>query len=388
MDTDSRGRLDCTDILSFEMHLNAVRFLVGLAESGFYPGMQYVIGSWYRGDELAKRSCIFHCAGAIATMYSGYLMAVVYHLGGHGGLRGWQWLFIVDGVISLPIAISGYFLLPDFPENTRAFYFTAEERALGRKRMELEGRKPRAPYTSAKVKRIFSSWHIYLMALMYITFNNNAGSIPTFGESLLDTLRGQYLKASKEPKYAIWQINVYPTATYGVQVITTLAYAWTSDSVFRQQRWPAIIIGGIVNIICTVSLAVWDIPVGWKWACFIMMGAGFGLSGMIMAWAHEVCTKDNEERALVIATMNEMAYVVQAWLPLIVWQQVDAPRYHKGYITVTCLSLVMILTALLVRQLHNRERKQDALAHELEHSDSEGSSPPVEIGVEVDSGKK
>ncbi len=65
--------------------------IAGLAESSFYPGMQYVIGSWYRKDELAKRSCIFHTSSAIATMVSGYLMAAVYHLGGNGGLAGWQW---------------------------------------------------------------------------------------------------------------------------------------------------------------------------------------------------------------------------------------------------------------------------------------------------------
>ena len=47
-----------------------VRFLVGLAESTFYPGMQYLIGSWYRSDELGKRSCIFHTCSAIATMVS------------------------------------------------------------------------------------------------------------------------------------------------------------------------------------------------------------------------------------------------------------------------------------------------------------------------------
>ena len=104
----------------------AVRFLVGLAESTFYPGMQYVIGSWYRKDELAKRSCIFHTSSAIATMISGYLMAAVYHLGGRGGLKGWQWLFIIDGVISLPIAIAGFFVLPDVPEICRAPYLSKE----------------------------------------------------------------------------------------------------------------------------------------------------------------------------------------------------------------------------------------------------------------------
>lgn len=63
----------------------------GLAESTFYPGMQYIIGSWYRKDELAKRSCIFHTSSGIAGMFSGYLMAGVYHLGGRGGFKGWQW---------------------------------------------------------------------------------------------------------------------------------------------------------------------------------------------------------------------------------------------------------------------------------------------------------
>jgi hypothetical protein len=63
----------------------------GLAESTFYPGMQYIIGSWYRKDELAKRSCIFHTSSGIASMFSGYLMAGVYHLGGRGGFKGWQW---------------------------------------------------------------------------------------------------------------------------------------------------------------------------------------------------------------------------------------------------------------------------------------------------------
>lgn len=79
--------------------LYALRFFIGLAESTFYPGMQYIIGSefcrflsthhhtdfilqgWYRGDELAKRSCIFHVSGAIGSMFSGYLMAAAINLG-------------------------------------------------------------------------------------------------------------------------------------------------------------------------------------------------------------------------------------------------------------------------------------------------------------------
>jgi MFS transporter, ACS family, pantothenate transporter len=56
--------------------------------------------------------------------------------------------------------------------------------------------------------------------------------------------------------------------------------------------------------------------------------------------------------------MNEMAYVLQAWLPLIVWQQVDAPQYQKGFITISFLSATLIATALVVRLLHKRQNLQ------------------------------
>ncbi|KAI9691083.1 MAG: hypothetical protein M1822_008703 [Bathelium mastoideum] len=236
----------------------------------------YVVsqGSWYRKDELAKRACIFHTSGAVATMISGYLMAAVYRLGGRGGYAGWQWLFIIDAVISLPVALAGYFVIPDVPEICRAFYFRKEEIAFAQKRMELEGRKPRAKFTKKKIRKILTSWHIYLLALLYVTFNNGAGgAAPIFA---------QYLKDSKNPKYTVTQINTYPTTTYAVQIVTTLTYAWLSDSVLNGARWPPIVFGGIINIICYVSLAVWDIPNGWRWTCYIISGAGYGLSGLCM----------------------------------------------------------------------------------------------------------
>ncbi|KAL5355530.1 major facilitator superfamily domain-containing protein [Aspergillus floccosus] len=327
-----------------------LRFFIGLAESTFYPGMQYLIGSWYRKDELAKRSCIFHTSSGIASMFSGYLMAAVYKLEGRGGFRGWQWLFVVDGIISLPIALSGYFLLPDVPEISNPWYLSKQEVAMAQKRMELEGRKKRGPYSKAKLKKIFSSWHIYLLTILYITFNNGG----TGGQPIFQ----QFLKASKNPKYSVAQINAYPTTTSAVQVVTTLIYAWTSDSILGGRRWPPIIFGACVNIISYVSLAVWDIPTGWRWTCYIICGAGFGLSGLCMAWAHEICSKDNEERALVVGSMNEMAYVFQAWLPLIVWQQIDAPQYRKGFITVTIMSVILIATTLTIRVLQHKEDSQ------------------------------
>lgn len=63
----------------------------GLCESGYYPGIQHSLGSWYRSDELGKRACIFQICSAMGQMASGYIMGGVYQLGGVGGYRGWQW---------------------------------------------------------------------------------------------------------------------------------------------------------------------------------------------------------------------------------------------------------------------------------------------------------
>ncbi|CAK7229717.1 hypothetical protein SBRCBS47491_007342 [Sporothrix bragantina] len=331
--------------------LYVLRFFVGLAESTFYPGMQYVIGSWYRREELAKRSCIFHSASAIGTMFSGYLMAAVYHLGGVNGYKGWQWLFIIDSVISLPIAVAGFFMLPDVPEITRAWYFSADEIAIAKRRMQLEGRANRAPYTKAKLKRIFSSWHLYLLVLLYVLFNNGSGfgGQPAFQLWL------------KKEGYSVSQYNIYPTFTSVVQVVSTFAYAWSSDTIFKGARWPPIVFSGVANIIIFVSLSVWNIPDGWKWACFVMVGLGGGISGLTFAWAHEICKDDNEERALVTGAMNEMAYVFQAWVPLLIWQTVDAPRYHKGTTTMIFVAVGLIVTSFVIRYLHRRELQAKAV---------------------------
>lgn len=63
-----------------------------------------------------------------------------------------------------------------------------------------------------------------------------------------------------------------------------LTRAGSSDSFLGGRRWPPVLVGAVSNIICYTSLAVWDIPVGWKWTVFIMSGAGFGLSGLLMAY--------------------------------------------------------------------------------------------------------
>ncbi|KAF2431628.1 putative MFS transporter Liz1/Seo1 [Tothia fuscella] len=332
-------------------HLYVLRFFIGLAESSFYPGITYILGSWYRKDELAKRSGIFFCSGILGASVSGYLAGGLYSLNGKGGYRGWQWLFIIDGCISLPIALAGYFFIPDVPEIAKPFYLTEAEVLLAQKRMKVEGRETRKPYTVAKIKRIVTSLRFWLIVFLYVCYSNSSiGVVPVFA---------LFLKASKNPKYTVKQINNYPTITNAVALVTTLIWTWSSDTVFKGRRWPVIIIAGFINIFAAVILAVWKVSDRLKWMSFILAGSSAGLSAIILTWAQELTAGDNEERAIVVASANLLGAAVQAWLSLIIWQQVDAPRYHKGFVTLPFLTAAFMITALVLRQFYqNRNVKQ------------------------------
>ena len=86
-----------------------------------------MLGSWYGQGQLGKRIGLFEQAGALSSMFAGYLQAALYSgLNHRGGLAGWRWMFIFNAIIGIPIAIWGYWAIPDLPHNTRAFYFTEE----------------------------------------------------------------------------------------------------------------------------------------------------------------------------------------------------------------------------------------------------------------------
>lgn len=89
-----------------------------------------------KSNELAKRAAMFTVAGQVGKMFAGAMMAAIHEsMDGYTGLDGWQWVFLIDGIITCPIAIFGFFFFPDIPENTRARYLSQEERELALNRL-------------------------------------------------------------------------------------------------------------------------------------------------------------------------------------------------------------------------------------------------------------
>ncbi|KAL4996638.1 major facilitator superfamily domain-containing protein [Aspergillus recurvatus] len=96
----------------------AARLFLGLAESGFIPGGLYTLSRWYAPDELTKRTAAFFLGPSVSAAFGSLISAGALALHGRGGLRGWQWIFIICGVSTIAVGLLAFALVPKSPYHT------------------------------------------------------------------------------------------------------------------------------------------------------------------------------------------------------------------------------------------------------------------------------
>ncbi|KAI3037443.1 hypothetical protein CBS147352_11010 [Aspergillus niger] len=365
--------------------LYALRFLVGLFESGFYPGIHYLLGSWYTPQEIGKRAMIFWLAGHIGNLFSGFLQAAAYtNLNGVDGRAGWRWLFIIDGIITLPLALAGYLFFPNLPQNgKKTWWITNEEHILSVNRMQAIGRAGKEPWSMAKLKRILRSWHTYLLPMIYILWNNG---YPQVG-------MGYWLKSfNADPppvpgkSYTVADINNLPLVTTGISIFVCFVWGLLSDGPCRGSRWPFIHIGAVITLIMCVLLRQMPLytNIPGRMAVYWLSNIGVGAGPLILSWINEICSTDTEKRALVVALANDLAYVVQAVAPNFVWKTTDFPAAKKGYLWSIILQVLLMVVTAAVQFLLWLDRKKETQSHEtvepMADSDADSGSGSSDHG--------
>src|SRR6266567_8126848 len=104
-----------------------LRFLLGVAEAGFFPGVVYYLSLWYPTAQRARAIAAFMTAVPVTGLIGGPLSGALLGLDGIYGLKGWQWLFVLEGLPAVILGTSVMFYLNDRPETTR--WLTPEERS-------------------------------------------------------------------------------------------------------------------------------------------------------------------------------------------------------------------------------------------------------------------
>ncbi|KAL5043164.1 hypothetical protein BDW71DRAFT_128397 [Aspergillus fruticulosus] len=164
----------CTAFVQTWRQMIAVRILLGISMSGIYPGLTYLVSTWYTRREQQLRFAFLQ-SGEVAALATGYIVNYgLNQLHGKAGLEGWRWMYLVQGLITCVIGIVTYWWMVDFPENARkSFYFLKETEAkIAVQRIQADrGDVVLDPFEWRKVLANFADPKLYGFACMYFCLN-------------------------------------------------------------------------------------------------------------------------------------------------------------------------------------------------------------------------
>ncbi|TQS31741.1 hypothetical protein Golomagni_07969, partial [Golovinomyces magnicellulatus] len=308
----------------------AIRFFQGICEASTFVGTHYILGAWYTERELGKRSGIFTASGLAGSMIGGFIQSGLYEgLDGHAGLSGWRWLFIIDGLFTIPVAIYGFLLFPDTPHTTTAVYLSEDERALARSRVPRV--EERSPITLEFVKKVLTSWYWWGFVMLWVI----AGETESFGSN---NLLGLYLNHSPTKKYTVPEKNNYPTGVPAVGIVSTLFWATLTDFLGGKRYLVGYWIG-LTGIATSIMILVASKhpqssnSTAVVFAAYYWAGSVYACQATFFAWCNDAMRYEAPVfRGVVLAGMNLGNNAVNAWWSIVFYSADMAPWFTVSFI--------------------------------------------------------
>lgn len=219
---------------SSEMVFYILRFLLGVAEAGFFPGIILYLTSWYPAHRRAKIVATFMSAIPISAIFGNPLSGLIIDgFDGTHGLSGWQWMFLIEAIPAVLLGVVTFFYLDDRIQDAK--WLTDEEKGILASNVSADNRaKSSSPHSIAAT---MTDPRVWLMCLIYFCF--------VLGQYGLNFWMPTMVKASGVTGNL--QIGLISAIPYICTFIAMLALGRSSDRL-RERRWhlvvPALIAAG------------------------------------------------------------------------------------------------------------------------------------------------
>ncbi|PVH95490.1 MFS general substrate transporter [Periconia macrospinosa] len=328
------------------------RFFLGVTEAPYYPGAVYLLSIFYTRKEIATRIAILYTGNVLATAFAGLIAAGIFHgLDDAGGLEGWRWLFILQGAVTFVIAIVGFFLLPDFPHNTK--WLTPEERLLATQRMENDTVDNQGETSTWQGFKQAASdpmvWIFAVMAHMHLAANGFKNFFPTVVETLgfNDTIT-----------------LVLTCPPYLIAGASTIAVSWSSGK-FNERTWHITASKTVASI--GFIAACLTMNVAGRYVCMVIFTIGtYAVNSLILGWTGSTCGQTKEKKAVAIGIVTTVMNASFIWTPYL-WPSTDGPRYAIALGSSAGFSMATALLAWVAKIVLMRKNKK------MKESDDETS---------------
>ncbi|KAF4983734.1 hypothetical protein FZEAL_950 [Fusarium zealandicum] len=345
--------------------LCAVRFLMGLAEASTYAGSIYIMGSWYKSNEIAKRTATFTVAGQVGKMFAGAMMAAIHEsMDGLAGLEGWQWVFIIDGIITLPIAIFGFLYFPDVPEYTDAPYLNEKERQLALDRLPPKREDGHNIEARSLAKRVLKQPLIYVCC----AFSVLSSALQAY---IVQGLMLLYMKFRQDiDDFSQTQVNTFPIATHAIGIVAELTSSYAIDR--YNQRMTIGFIFCAIQVACSVVLLIPNISVAGNLTVLYLSATAYGINPLLYGWSSNIIARsaDDAARSVILASMAASDGLLWTFWGIALYPADDAPYWRSGYIAMLCVSTALAGWLFVVRWLDRYTATRYNSTENAEHSDT------------------
>jgi len=264
-----------------------LRFLLGLAEAGFFPGIIFYLTRWFPAPERARTIAAFMTATLIAGVIGGPVSGALLSLHGAGGLAGWQWLFLLEGVPSIVLGGVVLRVLTDRPED--ADWLTDAERAMLIASLHDDAAVLRAETTRSALRNP----RTWLLATVYFTVPVTLYGIGFFLPQMLKA-------ASGGTDFAVGLLIAIP---YAAGAIAMVIVGKHSDRT-GERRWHVL----IPALVSASGLVLATLGSGITWSVVTLSIAMLGLASMFGPfWALATSRMTGVGAAASIALVNAVA---------------------------------------------------------------------------------
>jgi sugar phosphate permease len=199
-----------------------VRFMIGAAEAGFFPGVLFYLTLWFPDAWRARITSLF----ALAVPLSGVLAAplssaIMGGMAGLGGLAGWRWLFLIEGAPAIVLGCLAWLILPDRPASAR-FLSKEEKRAIAADLAAEAGARGASGNFGAALR----DRRTYILAFVYFAFYSTQSVLLLWAPTLLRNAGAHGLQEIGWRGAAVFVAGALGMATIG----------WSSDRL-QERRW-------------------------------------------------------------------------------------------------------------------------------------------------------
>ncbi|OQV04998.1 hypothetical protein CLAIMM_09802 [Cladophialophora immunda] len=314
--------------------LIAFRISLGLLEAGFFPGVMLVLSCWYKPSELSKRIAIFYTGTILAGAFGGLLAGgIIDGMDDVGGVRGWKWLFIIEGLGTVTIGVVAYFLLPDYPTNTR--WLSEQERKLATTRLMIrEDLDKKMPYKKAVLLSI-KDWKMWLFMVSLNTILAS-GTVSYFFPTLMGALG-----------YKNRMVQFMTVPIYAVTLVVTLATGYSADHT-GQKAYHVLGCSTLAVASFIICAASTYFPVRYAFICFGFAGVQACVP-LLISW-EVTMFPGRERRAVSVPIINGFGNLASVYGSFI-WPAQDAPRYIMGFAVMTTFMFIAGSTAVVIKKI-------------------------------------